>query len=77
MKKTFGKCVYDTEHAEALFHNICGTFGDPAGYEEILYKNERGNCFLWGKGGSDSPYPEEKLVRMNREKAAAWLEEHK
>lgn len=77
MKKAFGKCVYDTDNASPVFHNISGCFGDPAGYEEILYKNDRGNCFLWGKGGVDSPYPEEKIVRMSKEKAELWLEAHK
>ena len=38
MKKVICKVEYDTETAELISKRSVGNFGDPAGYEETLYK---------------------------------------
>ena len=77
MRKTFGKAVYDTETAELVFKYTHGYFGDPNGYEEILYKNENGSFFVYGHGGEESIYPVEKITRIAKDKTEAWIEERK
>ena len=68
--------VYDTATAEALGNRAHGNYGDPAGYEETLYKTKRGLYFLWGIGGADSPYNSGEDIRPISEKdAKAWLAE--
>ena len=64
--------VYDTETATQIAVNVCGAFGDPAGYEEILYQAPEGHYFLFGRGGETSPYPVEKITAMSKERANAW-----
>ena len=74
--KTFEgkKHVYDTEKAEALGHRAYGYYGDPAGYEETLYKTKGGLFFLQGIGGETSPYPEGADIHPISEKdAEEWL----
>ena len=51
MKKTFGKAVYDTETAEVVRKCTWGYYGDPAGYEEILFRTPGGAYFAYGRGG--------------------------
>lgn len=76
MQKIIRKKVYDTETATVIARAICGEFGDPAGYEEILYQAPEGHYFLYGVGGEASPYAQEKIVCMSKERAATWAEEH-
>ena len=38
MKKTICRVDYDTEAAAVVHKHIVGNFGDPAGYEEILFQ---------------------------------------
>ena len=73
MKKIICKVTYDTENAELIKKNTSGQFGDPAGYEESLYKTEEGKFFLYVNGGEDSIYPEENIKRMSAAKADEWL----
>ena len=75
MQKIIRKKVYDTETATVVAQVSCGTFGDPAGYEEILYQAPEGHYFLFGRGGDASPYPEEKITCMSKERALAWAEQ--
>ena len=51
MQKTICKVVYDTEAAEMIHKYTCGNFGDPAGYEEILFQMPAGQYFVYGNGG--------------------------
>lgn len=74
MKKIICKVEYDTEKAELLKSKTYGQFGDPAGYEETLYKTEGGKFFLYVNGGEDSPYKKEDIKRMAADKAKAWME---
>lgn len=76
MQKIIRKKVYDTETATQIAQNICGCFGDPTGYEEILYQAPEGHFFLFGRGGEDSPYAVEKITAMSKEKANAWAVDH-
>jgi hypothetical protein len=73
MKKIICKAEYDTETAEVVFKKAVGTFGDPAGYEETLYKTASGKFFLYVNGGAESPYTKEDIKRVSAAKADEWL----
>ena len=73
MKKVICKVEYDTATAELVKKNTFGAFGDPAGYEETLYKTADGKFFLYVNGGEESPYTEENIKRMSAAKAEEWL----
>ncbi len=74
MKKVICKVEYDTEASELIQKKVYGVFGDPAGYEECLYKTPEGKYFLYGLGGSDSKYKEETITRLAANKVQAWQE---
>ena len=74
MKRTICKVDYDTDTAELIAKRTVGEFGDPAGYEESLYKTEGGKFFLYTFGGEKSPYAEESIKRMSADKAKEWQE---
>ena len=76
MQKTICKVVYDTETAELVSKRAFGSFGDPAGYEESLYKTEGGKFFLYTNGGAESPYTKEDIKRLSAVKAEEWLSEN-
>ena len=73
MKKIICKVEYDTATSELVKKNTFGAFGDPAGYEESLYKTADGKFFLYVNGGEESPYTEENIKRMSAAKAEEWL----
>ena len=75
MKKIICKVEYDTEASELISKRTFGQFGDPAGYEESLYKTAGGKFFLYTFGGAESRYPEEGIRRMSPAKADEWLVE--
>lgn len=75
MQKTICGKLYDTETATRLQTRTVGSYGDPEGYEEILYVTPEGNHFLYGTGGEKSPYAEEKITRLSKAKAEAWQKE--
>ncbi len=72
MKKVICKIEYDTDNAELIQKKVFGSFGDPKGYEESLYKTQDGKFFLYGFGGPESPYTEETIVRIAKDKVKAW-----
>ena len=76
MKKTICKVEYDTEVATVVKKCTYGYFGDAAGYEEILFQMPGGQYFVYGNGGENYPYPEEKITRIAKNKVDAWIEEH-
>ena len=76
MQKIIRKKVYDTETATPIASAVYGSFGDPEGYEEILYQAPEGHYFLFGRGGEDSPYPTEKITAMSKDRATAWAVDH-
>ena len=77
MKKIICKKLYDTETASIIKKCVFGYFGDPAGYEEILFQTPEGLYFVYGHGGENSPYPAEDLQRIAKTKVKAWLNDHK
>lgn len=76
MKKVICKREYDTETAELVKKYTVGTFGDPSGYEELLYKTPGGLYFLYVDGGESSPYPQEDILRLAKTKVNEWLDTH-
>lgn len=73
MKKIISKREYDTATAQLIKKHAEGTFGDPAGYEETLYKTEKGYFFLYTNGGEESPYKKEDIKCVSAAKAEEWL----
>lgn len=76
MKKIICKKEYDTETATLIKKCTYGFFGDPAGYEEILFQTPGGLYFLYVRGGESSPYPNEDILRLAKNKVDAWINEH-
>lgn len=76
MQKTICKKVYDTETATLVKKYTYGYFGDPAGYEEILFQTPEGLYFLYVQGGESSPYPHEDMLRLAKTKVNDWMEQH-
>ncbi len=77
MKKIICKVEYDTDNATLVCKKTSGEFGDPAGYEECLYKMPDGKMFLYGNGGEASVYAEETIKRISAAKADEWLAANK
>ena len=73
MKKIICKVEYDTTTSELVKKVTSGEFGDPAGYEESLYKTADGKFFLYVNGGEESKYKKEDIKRMAAAKADEWL----
>jgi len=72
MKKTYRGKIYDTDTMTVVKKVVSGAWGDPAGYEETLYKE--GNLFfMYTNGGNQSIYKTEKLVSVSKAKAEEWL----
>ena len=74
MKKTISKKLYDTDTATFISKRTYGFYGDPAGYEEVLFQTPEGLYFLYVHGGERSPYPTEEILRMAKTKVNDWLE---
>ena len=77
MQKIICKKVYDTETATQIAKYTYSYFGDPAGYEEILFQTPEGLYFLYVQGGEASPYPAADILRLAKTKVNDWLENHK
>lgn len=76
MKKIICKREYDTETATLVKKFSVGYFGDPAGYEELLFQTPEGLYFLYVNGGAQSPYPAEDIQRLAKTKVQAWIDTH-
>lgn len=76
MKKIICGREYNTETAELIKKCTYGCYGDPAGYEEILYRTPGGLYFLYFRGGENAPYPGEEIQRLAKSKVDNWLETH-
>lgn len=50
-----------------------GYFGDPKGFEEILYRTKNNRYVLLQRGGHESPFQEEKITQILKVDAEAWL----
>ena len=77
MIKILAKVEYDTETSELLGKVTAGYIGDPAGYEESLYKTPEGKYFLYTNGGEASKYTKEDIKRMSAKSADEWLAANK
>ena len=77
MNKVICKVTYDTEVDTLVKKVTVSYYGDPAGYEEILFVTAKGNYYLYGNGGAESVYPTESIKRMSKANAEAWLEANK
>ena len=77
MIKIICKKEYDTETATLVKKYTHSYFGDPAGYEELLFQTPAGLYFVYGYGGENSPYPEENIQRLAKTKVNDWIEDHK
>ena len=76
MQKTICKKVYDTETATLVKKYTYGYYGDPAGYEEILFQTPEGLYFLYVQGGEASPYPNADILRLAKTKVNDWMDNH-
>ena len=76
MKKIICKREYDSETATVVKKCTWGYFGDPAGYEEILFQTPEGLYFVYTRGGETSPCPGEDIQRLAKTKVNAWLDTH-
>lgn len=63
--------TYDTDRAKKISHKSHGAFGDPAGYEETLYRTPGRRYFVYGVGGEASPYPKPAIIPLSKEDAVA------
>ncbi|MBQ2892612.1 MAG: hypothetical protein IJE24_00595 [Oscillospiraceae bacterium] len=72
MKKIICKREYDTETATFVAKRTYGYYGDPAGYEEVLFQTPEGLYFLYVNGGEASQYPTEDILRLAKTKVADW-----
>ncbi len=68
--------TYNTETASVVKKVVCGTYGDPHGYEETMFVTPEGDYFLYTNGGAESKYPEEKIVSYTKARAEKWLAEN-
>jgi hypothetical protein len=76
MKKIICKKEYDTETATLIKKVTYGYYGDPAGYEEILFQTPEGLYFQYTCGGEASPYNGEDITRVAKTKVNEWIENH-
>ena len=74
MKKIIAGVEYDTEKSELVGKYTEGEVGDSMGFEECLFKTEKGKYFLYVNGGIDSKYTSENIKRISADKAKEWLE---
>lgn len=72
MRKKIGRKIYDTDKSKELGKDVQGTFGDPAGFEETLYKKGSKDYFLLVTGGELSQYPKEDIIPLEFEDAVEW-----
>jgi hypothetical protein len=77
MKAKIDKKTYDTDKAMTLGFKYSGEFGEPGGYEERLFITKTGQHFIYGVGGSESPYAESEIKLIDEKGAKRWLKENK
>ncbi len=76
MKKIICKREYDTENATLIQKYTYSTYGDPTGFEEILFQTPDGLYFLFVQGGENSPYPQADILRLAKTKVNEWMDTH-
>ena len=73
MKKIIAKKTYNTDTEIKLGEISVSYYGDPEGYQEILYKTKTGNHFIYGIGGANSIYPQETIKAFTQDEADEWM----
>lgn len=73
MRVKIGNKVYDTATAQEVGRQTVSFFGDPYGFEEIMFQKDGKEYFLLAKGGELSQYTEEQIIPLVLEDARAWL----
>lgn len=68
------KKIPNLSNATEIKRVVKGYFGDPAGYEEILYRTRNNRYVLVQRGGALSPYPSERIQQLLKVKATEWME---
>lgn len=68
------KKIPNLENATEIKRVVIGYFGDPTGYEEILFRTRNNRYVLVQRGGTLSPYPSEKIQQLLKAKATEWME---
>lgn len=64
---------FDTNTARPVNHRSFGEFGDPAGFEETLYRTRNGLHFVYGIGGPMSPWPENGDIKpLDEGEVSCW-----
>ncbi len=76
MVKTTKTKTYNTETASVVKKVTFGAYGDPAGYELVMFLTPEGDYFLYTNGGEASPYPTENIKTYTKANAKKWLEEN-
>lgn len=76
MIKVICQKEYNTETATVIKKVTYGCYGDPNGYEEILFQTPEGLYFIYSRGGETSPYPAEDITRLAKNKVDAWISNH-
>lgn len=72
MKKSINRKVYNTETAAEIRRKACGYFGDPTGYEEVLFQTAKGDYFVYALGGPQSKYAEETIFALTADEAGQF-----
>lgn len=73
MKKIICGTEYNTETSTVVKKYTEGYYGDPTGYEEILFVTESGKYFIYTNGGAESKYPTEGIKRISKANAELWF----
>ena len=73
MKKIICGTEYDTTTSTVVKKVTNGYYGDPCGYEEVLFVTAEGKYFLYTNGGAESKYPTEDIKRMSKKVADEWI----
>jgi hypothetical protein len=76
MKKTIEKKVYDTEKDTHIAQRFAGEFGTSGGFEEQLFITKDKQHYIYGVGGSESPYPKPTIALLTDEEAENWKKEN-
>ncbi len=58
---------------QVLGHKNQGIFGDPAGFEEILFVTKESSYVLLAQGGYASDYPGVTIRQLSKTEARSWL----
>ena len=74
MRTKIGTKVYDTEKSQMIGEQIVGQYCSADCFEERLYRKASHDYFIYGLGGSLSPYPKETLLSLSLADATEWMQ---